>query len=310
MRKMSEYDPKALPYAFYGESNRRGIFMRLETSEETQTKDNLTFKTVRFPGAYACMTDEGSIATNHEVAQKIWDEVQEKEVEDGKKSKKMQTIFRIIAIIAMIGMFATMFINEYLPSFCLSWFWIFHGLSFITPVVLANWRILKNDKDMKQTFRFHAAEHAAINAYYDLKRVPTLEEIKKYSNFSYRCGITRLIRPAWVMIGIGICRFFPGLWFIPLSLIFMLLSYFVAKERFFFTEVLYLSEPTDFEYEVAIQAMTCAVELKEEVEKIHADIFENLKKACMCFELYEEENGDKKPIFRFQIGNPDDLEDE
>lgn len=308
MRKMSEYDPKALPYVFYGESNRRGIFMRLESSEETRDKDKESFTVMRFPGTYACIADDGSIQTRHDVAQKIWDEIQEEEARDGEKAYKIRTLFRIISIVFLIGMWVAIFFNEYLPSLCLSIFWIFHGLSYIPHLVLANWKALKGDKEIKQTFRFHAAEHAAINAYYDLKRVPTLEEIKEYSNFSYRCGITRAIRPAWIMIGIGLCRLAPGLWFVPLSLIFMILSFFAAKKRFYFTEVVYLSEPTDFEYEVAIKAMTYAVQAKEEIERIKADFLENLENACISFEFYGE--GEKNPIFCFQIGNPDDLEDE
>ena len=310
MRKMSKFNPKELQYAFYGESNRKGIYMRLEKSEESVTEDTIDFTAVRFPGSYACITKDGTVKTTHNEAQEIWDEEQEKAKSDGAICRKMKTVFQVLSLICIIGLFVTAFINEYLPSLCVSLYWICFGLSFITQVVLVNWRILRGDDETKQLFRFHAAEHAAINAYYDLKRVPTMEEIKEYSNFSYDCGVIRLVRPAWIAIGIGLCRLAPGLWFLVLLPVFILLTCWVNKRNFYFTEVIYLAEPTEFEYDVAITAMTEAVSAKEKIEKLHSDAFKNLEMIRFLLEVYELENGSERPMFRIQVGNPDDLEDE
>lgn len=40
----------------------------------------------------------------------------------------------------------------------------------------------------RRSFRNHAAEHMMINAYNSIKRVPTIEEAKKFSRFSLNCG--------------------------------------------------------------------------------------------------------------------------
>ena len=44
--------------------------------------------------------------------------------------------------------------------------------------------------------RYHGAEHMSIAAYMDLNRVPTIQEVKKYSVFSEYCGSMHLINKA------------------------------------------------------------------------------------------------------------------
>ena len=90
----------------------------------------------------------------------------------------------------------------------------------------------------------------------------------------------------------------------------MLFSFWAAKKRFYFTEVVFLANPTDFEYEVAIQAMTGAVKAKEELKDVYAVMFEQMKNMGVILSVYETADEERRPMFRFQIGNPDDLEDE
>lgn len=50
--------------------------------------------------------------------------------------------------------------------------------------------ILSRYKDGKEILKNHAAEHMVFSAYNKLKRVPTLEEAKKFSRISPVCGVT------------------------------------------------------------------------------------------------------------------------
>lgn len=311
VRKMSKFDPQALEHAFYGESNRRGIYMRLEQSEEHLEKDCREVLVMRFPGAYACITQNGNVEVNPENVEEIWKEEREKDESDASKIIKVQKLFFALAGIALILMFVTLFSNNaHLPSLCMSIYWICFGISIMMPILFADMQVLGGNKEILQLFRFHAAEHAAINAYYDLKRIPTMEEIKKYSIYSYRCGITRVAKYAWVPIGVGICRLVPGDWFFLTTGIFVLITMWAVKKNFYFVEALYTAEPTEFEYDAAIKAMTLAVLAKEEVEANMREVLNNSPNIKVTMDMFEDENGNKGPMFCFQIGNPDDLEDE
>lgn len=61
---------------------------------------------------------------------------------------------------------------------------LFHFLAFICIIA---WR----RTFQKSLYRFHAAEHMAIQAYESLQKVPTLAEIKKFSRFSKECSTSR-----------------------------------------------------------------------------------------------------------------------
>lgn len=312
VRKMLEFDPQALDYAFYGESNRRGIYMRLEQSEEHFLgKDYRNVLVMRFPGAYACITQNGNVEVNPENVEEIWNETQEKEECDASRIVKVQKFILFFAGIALISMFVTLFgSNAHLPSLCLSICLICFGISIMMPVFFADVQVLMGNKEILQLFRFHAAEHAVINAYYDLKRVPTMEELKNYSIYSYRCGITGVAKLAWGPIGVGICILFPGNWFFLAIGVFVLITMWAIKKKFYFMEVLYTAEPKEFEYDAAIKAMTLAIEAKEDVEATIREALNNSPNIEVTMELFEDENGNKSPMFCIQIGNPDDLEDE
>lgn len=138
-----------------------------------------------------------------------------------------------------------------------------------------------------------------------------MDEIKEYSIFSYRCGVLQNTIAAWVPLGVGICRLAPGLWFIPLAIVFTLISIVAAQKRFYFTEIVYLAEPTEFEYEVAIKAMTEAIARKELVEKCLSDLPEMHESGVsIAIRVIEDENGNKMPMFCIQIKDPSDSEDE
>lgn len=121
----------------------------------------------------------------------------------------------------------------------------------------------------KKVRRFHGAEHAVINAYYDLHRVPTIEEIKRYSNWSYHCGSLSSIESAMPFFIIGICRIITSTIysFIFFSVIGIIIGIFLIKnKKICFLEFLVTSNPTDEEYTVAIKGLQCTLNNLEKIE--------------------------------------------
>lgn len=110
--------------------------------------------------------------------------------------------------------------------------------------------------------KYHAAEHAVINGFYDLGRVPTKEEIKGYSNLSLRCGSLDFLYRIAVWWIPAIVVLLPNYWctlFVGLIL-YILIEIIHYKGKLYFMEFLVTSNPTDLEYEVAISGLTEALE--------------------------------------------------
>lgn len=112
------------------------------------------------------------------------------------------------------------------------------------------------DKSAQSLARFHAAEHAVINGYYDLQRVPTIEEIHEYSSYSYRCGSLNGFNHGLLLFGFALARLIPGLWFLLAMLVACFVDFiFVKTSGLTFMEFLVLDKPSDTEYAVVIKAM-------------------------------------------------------
>lgn len=138
----------------------------------------------------------------------------------------------------------------------LSLWFLNYSFQFIAyPVVMFIKRMFGN-KSAQSLARFHAAEHAVINGYYDLQRVPTIEEIHDYSSYSYRCGSLNSFKYGLLFIGFAVARLVPGLWFLVAMLVAWIVDFILVKTNgLTFMEFLVLDEPTDTEYAVAIKAM-------------------------------------------------------
>lgn len=277
MKKMSRRDKSKQKYTFFGESYRKGIFMRLQVCEENQ--EEKTFAACDFPGAFALKMDDGTIKVDPDNVEEILNIEESKKQTELKKIRKLSVIFRIIAIISVLSVLPSMFLFEYLWRIFMASSVLFYGFS-LKPAVAIDIakRILHKDEYM-QLCRFHAAEHAAINAYYDLERAPTIEEIKKYSIFSYDCGILEATKSIWIYVGTGICLLFSGIWYVIAWAIFLIFSYYALKKELFFTEAPWLAKPTDFEYDTAIKVMNAAIKKKEELEeKMGGDVLSVMAK--------------------------------
>lgn len=172
--------------------------------------------------------------------------------------KKYDNIFAIIGIICLfLSIPALFFISGFLAGICLVLFLICIAGSISAGCIGFFIEKCKGNKEIINVLKLHSAEHAVINAYYDLHRVPTLEEIRNYSNFSLGCGSLEKLTPSfWLCIIAILTMFFSGpvyLALIVLSIVFRKIIF--KKIRPFFLEFLVTDEPSDKEYKVAIAGL-------------------------------------------------------
>ena len=134
--------------------------------------------------------------------------------------------------------------------------------------------------------RFHSAEHMSVKAYNELGRIPTLEELKKYSRFSDKCGSRIIIRQ--VVFGIIITLDIMFVVKINLSLCFlvMLIAAILVKldEKYgilIFLQFFFTNKPTDTELFIAIKGLE-GLELFEKC--IESDNVERFEEYFSCEE--------------------------
>ena len=115
-------------------------------------------------------------------------------------------------------------------------------------------------------------------AYMDLNRIPTIQEVKKYSRFSEYCGsmyfINKVVKPICLSV---VTLFFSYdmsiiiriLIYLPILL---LIDHIQKRGWFKYLQVLFIDKPTDQEIEVAIEGI-------KEYEKMEDSIKRNYKGA-------------------------------
>lgn len=105
--------------------------------------------------------------------------------------------------------------------------------------------------------KYHAAEHMILNAYYDLKEVPTILEVRRYSKFHKRCGtnlaIEILILSLITYIATCIKLNIVNICILICIITLIILLFKLGKMNWF--QYLTTQEPTDLELEVAIQGL-------------------------------------------------------
>lgn len=301
MKKMAKLNASELEMQFSGMSNRKGIYLRVEKIKEE--KEEKTYSIYRYPAAYAYRAENGRVKVDSEYDSDILEKEKEHEIKLSRVYRKISLILLIVAIVTCITSIPMFFFNSYLGRLCIGIALIFEGLQKIPSIVYGFLKRITGDKDYIQMYKFHSAEHAVVNAYCDLKRVPTIEEIKNYSNYAYGCGVAQAFKKVWLYLGLGFCYLIPDIWFFVALIIFLIVSLLWHKKNFFFTEIFALINPTESEYEVAIHAITSAIKEKELIENEFEDVISELDN------MYEENLIPGQTVI-IQIGNPEDLEDE
>ena len=106
-------------------------------------------------------------------------------------------------------------------------------------------------------FKFHAAEHMALNAYRALNRVPSLEEIYNYSPISNSCGINFTSGCIVMFLLDSFCTFISN-YFIEIILLLSVtpIIIFLSNHGFLnFLQKFTIDEPTEKDLMVAIEGM-------------------------------------------------------
>lgn len=237
-------------------------------------KDGIVFYSNRFPemGVISTVLPDGSIKAEPLLA--VVKDFLEALNGDGPLKDyhvSKQTVILIDTLLVIAAIISTKF------------WWIFGAFyfafatsqDFIQSVVLI--ATLKLGKS-KQLARFHAAEHMSLNAYQSLGRVPTLEEIKKYSRFSKHCGSRNMLESNFLYsLLILIIIIFESNSFIPLIILGVLvlilkLTHTSPFKVLGFLQILVTNKPTDLELNVAIEGL-------KELEKFEDDLTEMMENA-------------------------------
>lgn len=171
---------------------------------------------------------------------------------------KIRKSFKRISLIMLISsLFFGFFAKEVLMRICSSMCFLTYGLAGFANNLALFWLRLKKDEDVLSLMRFHSAEHAVINAYNDLKRMPEYKELRFYSNYSYSCGTLQFASTLVAFTGFALVQLFvPGLWVILGHVLVLLITYLLYKEnKLYFLESVVLIQPTSKEYKVALEAL-------------------------------------------------------
>ena len=114
--------------------------------------------------------------------------------------------------------------------------------------------------DLQRLGRFHSAEHMSVEAYNSLKRVPTIDEVKKCSRFSVNCGSFPGFQKSFnyfiLSLFIASGGFLNLMIYIITCIFVIVLLYVVGRYKLVkYLQVFLTNKPTDEELNVAIEGL-------------------------------------------------------
>ena len=250
---------------------------------------------VSIPGVFVAVDDNSEITCNRYVQYPHCSRIDSQLTRVSEKIKNVAYALFLVFFITYVvcGIIQTGFENVF---FVLSYTMLsVTGLSKAVTVFLA--RIFGN-KNFKSFSKFLAATNSIQNAYYDLKRIPSIDEAKKYSHFSFTSEYIKPSSAAFATIFIPysiVCHRIP---FPALLLIICLLTFIVItlskKHMLFFWQFLTVSKPKDMHYKVALNALSEIVNdidsVKMHFTSVQVSTHEQSdfsEQECMGCELYD-----------------------
>ena len=122
----------------------------------------------------------------------------------------------------------------------------------------------------KSVGRFHAAEHKAINAYQTKGGIPSIEEIKRASQFEKKCGsrsyIDKIVSFGLVSIIIALAPFIKFYVYVILFILVLVFSMLGKKYGIFrFLQIFVTNKPTEKELEVALAGVQLFDKMEAEI---------------------------------------------
>ena len=152
------------------------------------------------------------------------------------------------------------------PTFIFLYFFAFVWVKCAWAIISYKNRRFGNKKEQLKA-RLHGAAHKTINAYNALNRVPTIEEIKKFSIFSQYCDSKRLLNYSIIFFVLIMIMPLEEFNIISQNISLLITLFFCAIilfkiDLFNFTQWLIVEEPTETELNVALRALECLEDYK------------------------------------------------
>jgi uncharacterized protein YqhQ len=113
-------------------------------------------------------------------------------------------------------------------------------------------------KHMKsETKKFHSAEHMIVNAYRELGKIPTLDELKKYPRFSNLCGTNFYTALTFSFLAFFFWTYIPNIEVSTVNFLVLFLTLQLLKKVgvFNFAQALVTAPPSDKHLLVAIEGL-------------------------------------------------------
>ena len=218
---------------------------------------------VQTPGFFASPDGRNHLKTKY-----INPDIRDKNSEDKdvlkteQKLKKYTKVFAIIIAVLALACMVLSFVsvkwedsNLWTDLFATAMFVLLAMICLAKPCVIAILKFFGN-KEIRSFSKFLAAKNSIENAYYDLGKVPTIEEAKQYSTRSLKCPYTRYGHFALICLFIGIIRNLDGIfyWIVAVAAI-ALVWVLEEKNHLTFWQKPILSNPDTKHYQVAIKAL-------------------------------------------------------
>lgn len=218
--------------------------------------------------------------------------------------------FRVILIsaISIVVALAMMIVSIWLPNTEI-WVNVFATIVYLMLFVLVlpkafailTGRLFRN-KEMVSFSKYLGAKNAVENAYYNLGRVPNLEEVQEYSLYSSEDKYTKSSYIAALWLIISCVRFLDGwaYWLITIAAI-LVLCWLDWKDKLAFVQAMVVSKPDEIHYKAAIAAMEEVADTLDHVE-VHFHSFELIpdpenfdevrcsEKGCPAYDFCKEES--------------------
>lgn len=240
---------------------------KLEVKKAEAMKNGIVIYSNRHRGYGAISTvDEfGSIKTK-------WTKVRRYKKENN-KSEIVYTLISLILISIAGGIFFNV-IDEWVRDYILEMRVKLISFACISLCTFMTYSYILRKK-YKNLFKFHAAEHMVLNAYVELQRVPSIDEIRKYPRFCNDCGTNATCGISMCSILMFFCTFIPNQMYMYIAMLFVGVIVFILWQRGFlnFLQKYTTIPPTDEELLVAIAGM----EVWLENEKKKKEKFKILK---------------------------------
>lgn len=224
------------------------------------------------------------------------------------KIKKRGFRVLLISAIIIVASLVMMFVST-MWSDVETWINVFASIVYLMMFVLILpkafailiGKIFRN-KEILSFSKYLGAKNAVENAYFDLGRAPSMEEVKEYSLYSSEDKYTKSSYIAVLWIIMSCVRFLDGwaYWLLTILAI-LLLCLLEWKNKLAFIQAMVVSKPDEIHYKVAIAAMeetadTLAhvqvhyheVELVPDPENFDEEMCS--KRGCPAYDFCKEKN--------------------